>query len=64
MIVYKKRLPVEAVQLKGGGQIQTDRGEYLGYVAGDWLLTSQDGQQWPVSDSYFRANYESEGGAA
>lgn len=59
MWVRKKAgITLEAVELKGPGQIQDDQGVVRTFEAGWWLLTTDDGRQWVVDPEYFKANYE------
>lgn len=59
MTTFRKRTLVTGKQATEGGIIETERGP-MGYVAGDWLLTTTDEptQTWPVSQAYLDANYE------
>jgi hypothetical protein len=59
MRVRKKAgIVLEAFELMCGGSIETARGEILKFSPGDYMLTSTNGDQWPVSKEYFDENYE------
>lgn len=48
---------LEAVELLRDGEIMTDNG-IMKFKGGDMLLSSSNGEQWPVSREYFEWNYE------
>lgn len=59
MKVQKRRnVILDATQLLGDGCITTSRGDELRFDSGDYLLTTKDGEQWPVTEAYFLENYE------
>lgn len=57
-LFYRKRpVIVRAEQLTRARLIRTANGMVHG-KPGDWLVTSPDGDQWPVDDHIFRRTYE------
>lgn len=57
LFFVKKPVIVKAEQLRHARLIRTANGMVHG-KPGDWLLTSPDGDQWPVADTVFRKTYE------
>ena len=56
---YRKTATVLAHQATEGGVIHTLEGDHT-YVAGDYICTGIEGEQWPVKRSIFEATYEEE----
>jgi len=59
MFVKKRRdLILNAQQCLDAGDMINDRGILQPYIKGDWILTTEDGRRWPVSNIYFKEVYE------
>lgn len=54
---YRKTATVRAHPATEGGIIHTLEGDHT-YVAGDYICTGVEGEQWPVKRSIFEATYE------
>lgn len=54
--VVKKYLPVGAYQTKESVDIQTLEGVMHANV-GDWIITGNDGEKWPVKNEIFKKTY-------
>ncbi|HZK06146.1 MAG TPA: hypothetical protein VFC82_09940 [Actinomycetaceae bacterium] len=57
--MYRRRGTVRAVQVSEPGTIATLEGP-ADYRAGDWIVTNDGRNYWPVPDATFRASYERE----
>ena len=55
--LYKKRLPVRAVQLYQDAVVETLEGDMVA-KAGDWLVANGSGERWPVQGWIFAERYE------
>ena len=59
MFVKKKQdILLHAQQCKEAGSMMDDRDVIQPYSTNDWILTTDDGRKWPVSDVYFKDVYE------
>jgi len=59
MFVKKKQdVVLHAEQCTEAGTLVDDRDVLQPYVKGDWILITNDGCKWPVSDVYFKEVYE------
>jgi hypothetical protein len=54
--LYKKRLPVRAVQLYQDAVVETLEGDMVA-KAGDWLVANGSGECWPVQGWIFAERY-------
>lgn len=55
--VYRRHGKVRAVQASEPGTVNTREGP-AGYRPGDWIVTNDGENHWPVPDARFRAEYE------
>ncbi len=58
--VYRRRGSVSARRLNAADVVHTLEGD-TNAAAGDWLVTDDRGNSWPVPDDEFRRSYISEG---
>ncbi len=55
---FERRGKVTAARLSAARRWATRAGDTLEGMAGDWLITDDDGGQWTIRDQEFRSSYE------
>lgn len=56
--IMKKPIVLSATRVAEDQEVQTDRGEILSSIVGDWIIETENGEKWPVSHDYLQRNYD------